>query len=313
MRNAVGGQIECKDGRWVMYMGGNKEARHFLEASGAVDFADAVQSGSISPEEFRERVDALFKTRTAQEWEDFCEEVGTECAVCRPSAEWLTNEGALTSKIIVDIQDPLLGKVRGPGINVRMTGTPPEIRRPRPLPDEHRREILEELATRPKVPSAGSVESTMRAALDGVRVLDLCIVLAGPTCGRTLAEFGADVIKIEAPARASQSGFHNDINRGKRSIILDLKTREGLEVFMRLVDTADVVVQNFRNGVADRVGFGYEAVRARKPDIVYASLNAYGQVGVFAGRPGHEQIAQAATGMQERYGGDGRPRLRPLP
>ena len=311
MRNAVGGQIQCEDGRWVMYMGGNKEARHFLEASGAAEFADALRDGKLTPEEFRERVDALFKTRTAQEWEDFSEEIGTECAVCRPSAEWLTNEGALTSEIIVDTEDPVLGKVRGPGISVRMTGTPAAIRSPRPLPDAHRQELLAELSARNGAAPA-AMESTIRSALEGVRVLDLCIVLAGPTCGRTLGEFGADVIKIEPPARATGAGFHNDINRAKRSIILDLKSKEGMDVFMRLVDTADVVVQNFRNGVADRVGFGYEAVRRRKPDIVYASLNTYGQIGRFEGRPGHEQIAQAATGMQERYGGDGRPTLAPF-
>jgi crotonobetainyl-CoA:carnitine CoA-transferase CaiB-like acyl-CoA transferase len=144
-----------------------------------------------------------------------------------------------------------------------------------------------------------------------VKVLDLCIILAGPTSARTLAEFGADVIKVDSPHRPAVA-FHNDINRGKRSILIDLKTSAGLEVFWRLVDRADVVVQNFRNGVAERLGIGYEAVRARRPDIVYASLNTYGQTGPYAGRPGHEQIAQAATGMQERYGGDGRPMLAPF-
>ncbi len=142
-------------------------------------------------------------------------------------------------------------------------------------------------------------------------MLDLCIVLAGPTCGRTLAEFGADVIRIDSPHRAAVA-FHNDINRGKRSILLDLKTAEGLEVFWKLAEQADVVVQNFRKGVAERLGIGYEAVRARKPGIVYASLNTYGQVGPWSARPGHEQIAQAATGMQERFGGDGRPTLAPF-
>ena len=142
-------------------------------------------------------------------------------------------------------------------------------------------------------------------------MVDLCIVLAGPTCGRTLAEFGAEVVRIDSPHRPGVA-FHNDINRGKRSLVLDLKTEAGLAVFWRLVQDADVVVQNFRKGVAERLGIGYEDVRARRPDIVYASLNTYGQVGRYAKRPGHEQIAQAATGMQERYGGDGRPTLAPF-
>src|SRR5690606_6175347 len=118
--------------------------------------------------------------------------------------------------------------------------------------------------------------------------------LAGPTCGRTLAEHGADVIKIEAPDRPPMGAFHGDVNRAKRSIVLDLKKPEGLEAFWALVDSADVVVQNFRKGVAERLGIGYEQVRARKPDIVYASLNCYGHDGPLADRAGHEQIAQAA-------------------
>jgi crotonobetainyl-CoA:carnitine CoA-transferase CaiB-like acyl-CoA transferase len=93
---------------------------------------------------------------------------------------------------------------------------------------------------------------------------------------------------------------------------MDLKTPEGLEVFWKLVEGADVVVQNFRKGVAEKLGIGYEQVRQRRPDIVYASLNTYGRVGPWADRPGHEQIAQAASGMQERFGGDGRPTLAPF-
>ena len=155
--------------------------------------------------------------------------------------------------------------------------------------------------------------STLRSALDGVRVLDLCIILAGPTCGRTLAEFGADVIKIDNPSRGGYVQSHNDVNRGKRSILLDLKSAEGRDIFWQLVDTADVVAQNYRAGKLEKLGLGYEQVRQRKPDIIYASLNAYGHLGPWASRPGHEQFAQATTGMQRRFGGDGRPMLQPNP
>jgi crotonobetainyl-CoA:carnitine CoA-transferase CaiB-like acyl-CoA transferase len=310
-RMGISGQYQCKDGRWVMYMGGNLRARDFLDAVGATDWVDALAAGRMTPEELRERAEALFRTRTAMEWELFSEEIGTECAVCRTSAEWLEDPGALGSKIIVDIDDPLLGRVRGPGVNARLATTPSLTPRARRETGADREEVLSELAGRSS-PMAPAVEGVLRDAFAGVRVLDLCIILAGPTCGRTMGEFGADVIKIDSPSREAVV-FHNDINRAKRSIILDLKSEEGMKVFWRLVDTADVVVQNFRKGVAERLGFGYEAVRARKPGIVYASLNTYGQVGPFAGRPGHEQIAQAATGMQERFGGSGRPTLQPFP
>jgi crotonobetainyl-CoA:carnitine CoA-transferase CaiB-like acyl-CoA transferase len=153
----------------------------------------------------------------------------------------------------------------------------------------------------------------MRTALAGVRVLDLCIILAGPTCGRTLAEFGADVIKIDNPRRGGFVSSHNDVNRGKRSILLDLKSADGREVFWKLLDTADVVAQNYRAGKLARLGLSYEDVRQRKPDIIYASLNAFGHIGPWAERPGHEQFAQATTGMQSRFGGDGPPALQPNP
>jgi crotonobetainyl-CoA:carnitine CoA-transferase CaiB-like acyl-CoA transferase len=153
----------------------------------------------------------------------------------------------------------------------------------------------------------------VRAALAGVRVLDLCIILAGPTLGRTLAEFGADVIKIDNPTRGGYVASHNDVNRGKRSILLDLKSEAGRDVFWRLLEEADVVAQNYRAGKLEKLGLSYEQVRQRKPDIVYASLNAFGHLGPWGHRPGHEQFAQAATGMQSRFGGDGPPVIQPNP
>jgi crotonobetainyl-CoA:carnitine CoA-transferase CaiB-like acyl-CoA transferase len=106
---------------------------------------------------------------------------------------------------------------------------------------------------------------------------------------------------------------HNDVNRGKRSLLLDLKSAEGREVFWRLLAAADVVVQNYRAGKLARLGLSYEDVRQRKPEIIYASLNAFGHLGPWAERPGHEQFAQATTGMQSRFGGDGPPLVQPNP
>ena len=298
-------QLPCKDGRWFMYVSPNKRFRAFLEAIGAAQWVDA----KLSAEELGRRTDALFRTRTAREWENYCAELGTEGVVCHTSAEWLAHPQALASKIIADFEDPELGAFRGPGINVRLSETPGAVRAPRPSLDAQRAEILRELSSSKPAP-APAAETVLRSALEGVKVLDLCIILAGPTCGRTLAEYGADVIKIDGPQR-SFIQRHCDINRGKRSMVLDLKTAEGLEILMRLVDQADVVLENFRSGVADRLGIGYEALRARRPDIVYCSMNAYGQLGPYAGRPGHEQIAQAVTGMQLRYG-SAKPALQPF-
>ena len=129
------------------------------------------------------------------------------------------------------------------------------MRGPAPTPDQHRQEILAELKPRP-APSAPKAGDTMRAALDGVKVLDLCIILAGPTMGRTLAEYGANVIKIDNPMRGATVARHNDINRGKRSILLDLKSEEGRDIFWKLLEDADVVAQNYRAGRLEAWAWG---------------------------------------------------------
>ena len=147
----------------------------------------------------------------------------------------------------------------------------------------------------------------MPGALEGIRVLDLCIILAGPTCGRTLSEYGADVIKVDPEHRVPGLTPWLDVGRGKRSICLNITKDAGLEAFYRLADSSDVVLQGFRKGVAERLGIGYEQLSERNPGIVYASINAFGQEGDWAMRPGFDQNAQAATGMQLRNGGDGQP------
>ena len=147
----------------------------------------------------------------------------------------------------------------------------------------------------------------MPGALEGIRVLDLCIILAGPTCGRTLSEFGADVIKVDPEHRVPGLTPWLDVGRGKRSICLNITKDAGLEAFYRLADSSDVLLQGFRKGVAERLGIGYEQLSERNPGIVYASINAFGQEGDWAMRPGFDQNAQAATGMQLRNGGDGQP------
>jgi crotonobetainyl-CoA:carnitine CoA-transferase CaiB-like acyl-CoA transferase len=240
-------------------------------------------------------------------------EAGSEGAVCRTSAEWFDHPHARAAEMVVEVNDPTHGKMLQPGVNARLSLTPGGVRNPAPLPDQHRSQVLAELKSKATAPAPSSLKKTLRSALEGVKVLDLCIILAGPTMGRTLSEYGADVIKIDNPRRGATIARHNDVNRGKRSLLLDLKSEEGREVFWRLLEDADVVAQNYRVGSLQKLGLGYEDVRQRKPDIIYASLNAYGRLGPWAGRPGHEGFAQAAAGMTRRFGGDGKPEHQPNP
>jgi len=147
-------------------------------------------------------------------------------------------------------------------------------------------------------------------ALSRLRVLDLTRVRAGPTCVRQFADFGADVIKIENTVVEDLGGprdgpdFQN-LHRNKRSITLDLKSPQGKEIFMRLVKTADIVVENYRPDVKDRLGIDYESLKKVNKRIILASISGFGQDGPYRARPGFDQIAQGLSGIMSVTGKPG--------
>ena len=323
-------QYQCADGRWVQNHGNYERFVHqFLAAAGNPEWGQAAVSDFGKPLDvetadlWARRFEETFKQRTALEWEQAISAAGGACTVCKTVDEWLNHPHSLAAKMVVEVEDAQLGRMKQPGVQVRLRGTPGAIQGRAPVLGEHSREIAEGLkggqpeATVPAQAAgsslANSVDDVMRALHD-IRVLDLCIVLAGPTCGRTLAEYGADVIKIDDPARPYDPSGSLDVNRGKRSILLDLKTDAGRAVFLKLLDTADVVVENYRKGSLAKLGLDYESLRQRKPELIYASLNAYGYDGPWSERPGWEQLAQATSGIQVRRGGrEDAPLLMPYP
>ena len=147
--------------------------------------------------------------------------------------------------------------------------------------------------------------------LSGVRVLDLTHARSGPTCVRHLADWGADVVRIEAPPSGEERGEvvgkrdgydQQNLNRNKRAITLNLKDERALAVFMRLAAEADVIVENLRPGVKHRLGIDYESVRTRNPRIVYGSISGFGQEGPYADRPGLDQVVQGMGGLMSVTG-----------
>jgi crotonobetainyl-CoA:carnitine CoA-transferase CaiB-like acyl-CoA transferase len=155
-----------------------------------------------------------------------------------------------------------------------------------------------------------------RLPLSGLVVLDLTLARAGPTCVRHLADWGAEVIRIEPPAfndglSGAREGYDfQNLHRNKRSLALDLKTEEGKAAFFRLVARADVLVENMRVRVKHRLGIGPEEVRAVNPRLVYASISGFGQTGPYAERAGVDQIAQGMGGMMTITGEPGRGPMR---
>jgi alpha-methylacyl-CoA racemase len=143
-------------------------------------------------------------------------------------------------------------------------------------------------------------------ALDGLRVLDLSRLLPGGFCSLLLADFGADVIKVEDTGmgdylRADGPAFLA-LNRGKRSISIDLKNSEGREAFLRVARDADVLLESFRPGVMERLGVGYERLREKNPRLVYCAITGYGQDGPFALRAGHDTNYLARIGLLDLTG-----------
>src|ERR1700733_8140327 len=165
-----------------------------------------------------------------------------------------------------------------------------------------------------------SVDASVRAAtqdnqsslpLSRFKVIDLTLARAGPSCVRTLADWGADVIRVEPPPEEGETGelvgrrdgsdFQN-LHRNKRAITLNLKTAEGREILLRLAEQADVVVENMRPGVTKRLGVDFESVKKRNPRIVYGSISGFGQYGPYGSRPSVDQIAQGMSGIMSVTG-----------
>src|SRR6201996_4669010 len=165
---------------------------------------------------------------------------------------------------------------------------------------------------KPVEPSAQETpQGQSNLPLSRFKVIYLTLARAGPSCVRTLADWGADVIRVEPPpaegeadelgVRRDGSDFQN-LHRNKRAITLNLKSDEGREILMRLAEQADVIVENMRPGVTKRLGVDYEAVKKRNPRIVYGSISGFGQYGPYTSRPSIDQIAQGMTGIMSVTG-----------
>ena len=149
--------------------------------------------------------------------------------------------------------------------------------------------------------------------LQGIRVIDITAMITGPMCSQHLGDLGADVIKIEPtygevarwiapPQKAGLTGFYSQLNRNKRSLAVDLKTPEGLTIVKKLAESADILVENFRGGVPDRLGIGYDDLNALNPRLVYVSITGFGPSGPYSERPAYDPIAQGLVGMMHIQG-----------
>lgn len=164
-----------------------------------------------------------------------------------------------------------------------------------------------------------SAKSKGKPPLAGVRVLDLSRALAGPFCTMMLADLGADVVKVEPPGRgdetrawgppflSGESAYFMSVNRNKRSIVIDLKSKAGVALLKRLAKSSDVLVENFRPGTMEKLGVGYDTVKKLNPKIIYCCISGFGQTGPYKDRPGYDLVIFAESGQMSITGEPGRP------
>jgi crotonobetainyl-CoA:carnitine CoA-transferase CaiB-like acyl-CoA transferase len=293
---------QCADGEWF-FLGTlfTSFYRKAFEVLGLEDAFDALEADMVAA---RDLLEGMFLTRTRDEWLEALRANDVPCAPIGRREAWFASETVRQAGLRLELEHPGLGTVATPAPSVKFAATPARVRAlPKPIsaaPDWATRDA----SVRGKTGSGGP--------LAGVRVLNLGTVIAGAYAGTLLTHLGADVAKVEPreadPFRTDGSQFMA-YNRGNRGLGLDLKRPEARALFLDLARQADVVIDNYRLGVRDRLGIGYPALREVNPRIISCSINAYGESGPRAALPGFDPLLQAEGGMMAGQGGAGDPIL----
>ena len=311
---------ECQDGEWLFLAGLTEQFR--MNAAIALDvidiFADERIAGEASnlilPENVPwviARVAEAFKTRPRDEWLEVLEEADCPAGPVLDRDDWLDHEQIRAIGMRVEVDDPERGRVVMPGQPMVLMGTPADPARPAPTLGQHDAEV-EPWAPQPAPEGQPQAKP---GPLVGKRVLDLGTIIAGTYCASLLAELGAEVTKVESLTGDTfryALGFAG-FNVGKRGLAIDLRSDEGREVFLRMVERADVVIDNYRPGVLERLGIHYDDLVRVNPHIITLSNTGFGEGGPLSYRPGFDPVLQAMSGTMKAQGGDFDPGFFTLP
>lgn len=272
--------------------------------------------GYLSSQQWSDKISSRFKasflTKTSREWEALYEEWGLPGAAQQTTKEWLNEEHANTSGLVVSVDDPVYGVMKQPGSSVWLKSSVGMAmdKRPASQPNADREDILARLAAYPKRTNDDKPKIHQhRLALKDIKILDITNILAGPTIASTLARFGATVIHLAPvepffePAESVVCGAQ--VGKGKRSILANLKTAEGQEILKRLVKTVDVVTYNGTDAQIDRLGISHDTLLTVNPDVILCQVTAFDgpQKGLRSNRLGYDDLTQAITGIMARFGG----------
>lgn len=290
---------QCQDGRWLHL--GAINARFWPKIALAVDRPELISDERFQqPPRMRDNdarrdlitiLAAEFDRRPFAEWDRILDEHDVPYAPSQTVDEFLHDPQVRQQQMLITVSDPEVGPMEQPA--------PPIKFRVR----DAGREPRNEAQTRPTQDTGHRTED---APLAGVRILDVSQYIAGPYGGAFLADLGADVIKVEGPDGDGLRGLHGGFlawNRGKRGVCLDLRTAGGRAAYLRLAATVDVVLDNMRPGVAERLGIGYADVCRVNPRVIYCYVSAYGSTGPYRHKPGVDPLMQARSGIERAQGG----------
>lgn len=309
--------VQCSDGEW-MFVGALVPA-FWTKLAVAIGLEDCLvdERFAAAPigianlehrDELGDRVDAAFRTKTRDEWLRILEGADVPRAPVGTREEYACDPQTVHTGMMIDVVDPQLGPTRQSNVPVWLRNSPGRVIGPAPkLAGDTATAIIERWRTERRTARAAS--RTHRASpLEGVVVLDLGGFIAGANGSMMLSDLGADVIKVEPPEgdgwRAAGLAFFGS-NRGKRGVCMDLKKPDGRALFLDLIDRTDVVLDNARAGVMERLGLGWEALRARNPRIIHCSVTGYGPDGPYAHLPGFDPLMQARSGVMTSQGAPG--------
>jgi crotonobetainyl-CoA:carnitine CoA-transferase CaiB-like acyl-CoA transferase len=309
---SIEGLYECADGRWVhhwtvrpSWVFGASEGEKLDPVPPDMKYRDDPDRLSMEPEGMLSGIflhpllaDA-FKKYPSAEWEKAGEESQMGVALVRSPAEALADEAYIVDGCVVEVDDPELGRIRHAGTVLEFSDTPGQVQGPTVPAGIHTAEVLAEAQSPPARTDSPALGGVLAHPLDGVRVLDLGLGVAGPFAPRMLADLGADVIKVHAVYDTYWAGTHMGLgtNRGKRSIAINLKDPRGREIMERLVEKTDVLATNWRPGAAARLGLDFETLHCRFPRLVYCNTRGY-ERGPRSALPGTDQTAAALTGPE---------------
>ena len=296
----------CGDGRWLFL--GALFSHFFAHAAEALELkgADIYEPGGA--------IAARLASGPRDHWLELFRAHDVPAGPVESRQDWLKHEICTDNDLCARLDHARLGPIEMPGVAARLEATPGRVR--------HLLETCEEADLAAfAAPRADQAETPARRdapgrPLEGVKVLDLGTVIAGTYAASILANFGADVVKIEPPEgdpfRFAMTGFIN-YNRGKRGLGLDLKAAAGRKAFLDMAARADVVLDNYRLGVRERLGIDHGAVRAVNPRLISCSANTYGSRGAHARLPGFDPLIQAQSGLMAAQGGDSPPVFHTIP